>query len=151
MLPLLNRFPTALQLLHAAFTCARCETLLNNTFLRTHAPFRSLTFVLNVGIELTANQCQSVGYVPFPLLTLGPGAWSTMWRFLEQDDQNKEPPLDLVPRNPFDWAVREFQSKTLRFPSHRAFSQRQGVSQGLAAYDATARCLQVPRCAASFL
>ena len=29
-------------------------------FLLTHAPFRSITFLLIVGIELTANQCQSV-------------------------------------------------------------------------------------------
>ena len=55
-----NRFPTALQLLIAASTCARCETMLNNTFLRTHAPFRSLTFFLSLGTELTENQCQSV-------------------------------------------------------------------------------------------
>ena len=32
----------------------------NNTVLLTHAPSRSLTFLLDVGIELTANQCQSV-------------------------------------------------------------------------------------------
>ena len=34
--------------------------MFNNTVLRTHAPFRYLTFLLDVGIELTANQCQSV-------------------------------------------------------------------------------------------
>ena len=55
-----NRFLTASQLLNAASTCTRCETLLNNTFLRTHAPFRSLTFLLSLGTELTENQCQSV-------------------------------------------------------------------------------------------
>ena len=32
----------------------------NNTVLLTHAPSRSVTFLLDVGIELTANQCQSV-------------------------------------------------------------------------------------------
>ena len=46
-----NRFPTALQLLNAASTCTLSETLFNNTFLRTHAPFRSFTFLLNVGTE----------------------------------------------------------------------------------------------------
>ena len=47
----INRFPTALQLLNAASTCTLSETLFNNTFLRTHAPFRSFTFLLNVGTE----------------------------------------------------------------------------------------------------
>ena len=46
-----NRFPTTLQLLNAASTCTLSETLFNNTFLRTHAPFRSFTFLLNVGTE----------------------------------------------------------------------------------------------------
>ena len=46
-----SRFPTALQLLNAASTCTLSETLFNNTFLRTHAPFRSFTFLLNVGTE----------------------------------------------------------------------------------------------------
>ena len=34
--------------------------MFTNTVLLTHAPFRSLTFLLSVGIELTENQCQSV-------------------------------------------------------------------------------------------
>ena len=51
--------PTTLTLLNAASTCPRCQTLLNNTFLRTHASFRSLTFLLSLGTELTENQCQS--------------------------------------------------------------------------------------------
>ena len=36
------------------------NTMFNNTVLRTHAPFRSLTFLLSLGTELTENQCQSV-------------------------------------------------------------------------------------------
>ena len=57
MLPPPNRFPSALQPLPLALVVT---LLLNNTFLRTHAPFRSFTVLLDVGIELTENQCQSV-------------------------------------------------------------------------------------------
>ena len=34
--------------------------MFNNTVLRTHAPFRSLTILFSLGTELTENQCQSV-------------------------------------------------------------------------------------------
>ena len=63
MLPPPNRFPSALQPFPLAFVV---KLLLNNTFLQTHAPFRSFTFLLDVGIELTANQCQSVWVCCFP-------------------------------------------------------------------------------------
>ena len=59
MLPPLNRFPSALQPLPLALVV---KLVLNNTFLRTHAPFRSFTFLLSLGTELTENQCQSVGW-----------------------------------------------------------------------------------------
>ena len=44
--------------------------MFTNTVLLTHAPFRSLTFLLSVGIELTENQCQSVNRSAVPL-----GGW----------------------------------------------------------------------------
>ena len=50
-------FPAVLQPLPLALTV---KLWLNNTFLRTHAPFRSFAFLLGLGIELTENQCQSV-------------------------------------------------------------------------------------------
>ena len=50
-------FPAVLQPLPLALTV---KLWLNNTFLRTHAPFRSFAFLLDLGIELIENQCQSV-------------------------------------------------------------------------------------------
>ena len=62
-----NRFPSALQPLPLALVL---KLLLNNTFLRTHAPFRSFTFLLDLGTEPTENQCQSVNRSAVPL-----GCW----------------------------------------------------------------------------
>ena len=63
MFPPTNPFPAA-ELVTASIvqidfeaTCEQCSTIL---FSLTHSPCVSLAFLLNVGIELTANQCQSV-------------------------------------------------------------------------------------------
>ena len=60
-------FPAAVQPLHFALAV---KLWLNNTFLRTRAPFRYFTFLLDVGTELTENQCQSVNRSAVPL-----GCW----------------------------------------------------------------------------
>ena len=57
MLPPPNRFPSVLQPLSLALVV---KLVLNNTFLRTHAPFRSFTFLLSLGTEFTEYKCQSV-------------------------------------------------------------------------------------------
>ena len=46
--------------------CRASETMFNNSSHRTCSPCRSLTFLLIVGIELTANQCQSVNCSAVP-------------------------------------------------------------------------------------
>ena len=73
MFPPINPFPAA-ELVTASSvqidfeaTCKQCSTIL---FLLTHAPFRSLTFLLDLGTELTENQFQSVNRSAVPL-----GCW----------------------------------------------------------------------------
>ena len=61
-------FPAAVQPLHLALAV---KLWLNNTFLWTHAPFRSFAFLLDLGIELTENQCQSVKPLSRPTWVLG--------------------------------------------------------------------------------
>ena len=53
-------FPPQLSVACALQPAARVKQFFNNSSHRTFSPFRSTTFFLNWGIELTENQCQSV-------------------------------------------------------------------------------------------
>ena len=55
-----KHFPTAELQPRADRLRVHFNRMFNNTLLRTHAPFRSFTFLLNVGTELTEYNCQSV-------------------------------------------------------------------------------------------
>ena len=61
-------FPSAASSCRALTACecisTGCSTI---QFLRTHAPFRSLAFLLNVGTDLTEYKCQSVFRSAVPL------------------------------------------------------------------------------------
>ena len=123
MLPPPNRFPSVLQPLPLALVV---KLVLNNTFLRTHAPFRSFTFLLSLGTELTENQCQSVcgGRPVSP--TLGRRsrgrAHCTNFPRVETQSQHREPtqsnskptPTQIArvsPASPTDWASRPSQGR----------------------------------------
>ena len=58
------------QLRRRSDCCRFVTTMLTFSSDRTHAPFRSLTFLPIVAIELTENKCQSVSRSVFPL-----GCW----------------------------------------------------------------------------
>ena len=62
-----KHFPTAELQPRADRLRVHFNRMFNNTLLRTHAPCRSFTFLLNVGTELTEYNCQSVFRSAVPL------------------------------------------------------------------------------------
>ena len=62
-----NRFPTAAFSRLCIAASRASETMLNSSNHRTLSPFRSLTILLNVGIEVTEYNCQSVFRSAVPL------------------------------------------------------------------------------------
>ena len=65
-----NPFPTAAFRRLCIAASSASETMFNNSSHRTFSPCCSITFLLIGGIELTANQCQSVNRSAVPL-----GCW----------------------------------------------------------------------------